>query len=210
MRTCNIFCNNVSNTSLLEKVEDSDSGSNSDLLKSPFDEDVSVSLPCSTLKDLICNHKKTLNLEENFKRISIDRQELWYESVAIFKNPSFDAEAAPMVKFLGETGIDAGGVRREYGSLLCKELFSAKVNLFEGKEDRKLPLYSSDNMCSRMFQIAGKMVSYLVIHVDIGVPCLSPAVYQYISSSTIAPDHCSIEDVVDLELKELILKVQVV
>ena len=103
MRTCHIFCNNVSNTSLLEKVEDSDSGSNSDLLKSPFDEDVSVSLPCSTLKDLICNHKKTLNLEENFKRISIDRQELWYESVAIFKNPSFDAEAAPMVKFLGET-----------------------------------------------------------------------------------------------------------
>ena len=98
MRTCNIFCNNVSNTSLLEKVEDSDSGSNSDLLKSPFDEDVSVFLPCSTLKDLICNHKKTLNLAENFKRISIDRQELWYESVAIFKNPSFDAEAAPMVK----------------------------------------------------------------------------------------------------------------
>ena len=200
MRTCNIFCNNVSNTSLLEKVEDSDSGSNSDLLKSPFDEDVSVFLPCSTLKDLICNHKKTLNLAENFKRISIDRQELWYESVAIFKNPSFDAEAAPMVK----------AMRRDYGSLLCKELFSAKVNLFEGKEHRKLPLYSSDNMCSRMFQIAGKMVSYLIIHLDIGVPCLSPAVYQYISSSTIARDHCSIEDVVDLELKELILKVQVV
>ena len=49
-----------------------------------------------------------------------------------------------MVKFEGEAGIDAGGVRREYGSLLCKELFSAKVNLFEGKQDRKLPLYSSE------------------------------------------------------------------
>ena len=164
-------------------------------------------MPCSTLKDLMCCHKRTLNLEENFKRISIDREELWYESVAIFKNPSFDAMAVPMVKFHGEVGIDAGGVRREYGSLLCKELFSAKVNLFEGKDDRKLPLYSSDNMCLRMFQIAGKMISYLIIHLDIGVPCLSPAVYHYISTLTIEPDRCSIEDVVDLDLKELILKV---
>lgn len=61
------------NTSLLEKVKHSDSSLNSDLLKSPFDEDVSVSQPCSTLKDLICIHKKTLNLKENSKRISIDR-----------------------------------------------------------------------------------------------------------------------------------------
>lgn len=70
-------------------------------------------MPCSTLKDLMCCHKRTLNLEENFKRISIDREELWYESVAIFKNPSFDATSVPMVKFHGEAGIDAGGVRRE-------------------------------------------------------------------------------------------------
>jgi hypothetical protein len=190
------------------KTQGEDSGSDSELLKSPFHIDSDpVSTPCSTLKDLMHSHKRKINLEENFKRISINREELWYESIAIFKNISFDAKAAPMVKFLGEAAIDAGGVRREYGSLLCKELFSGKANLFEGKDDRKFPIYSSDNMCSRMFQIAGKIVAYLIIHLDIGIPCLSPAVYHYISTSTIAPDYCSIEDVVDVELRELILKV---
>lgn len=62
----------------------------------------------------MCWHKKSLNLEENVKRFSIYRDELWHESIATFKNPQFDFTAAPIVRFEGEAGIDAGGVRREY------------------------------------------------------------------------------------------------
>lgn len=152
-------------------------------------------------------HKKFLNLEENVKRFSICREELWHESIATFKNPQFDFTAAPIVRFEGEAGIDAGGVRREYGSLLCKEIFSTNANLFEGQEDRKLPIYSVDGIHSRLFLLVGKIVAYFIIHLDIGVPCLSPAVYNYIASSSITPDCCSVDDVVDLELKELILQV---
>ena len=100
--------------------------------------------------------------EENIKRIRVCRDDLWHESIATFKNPQFDCTAIPNVKFEGEAGSDAGGLRREYGSLLCKEIFSGQANLFEGTEERKLPIYSIDSIYSRLFHLAGKIVAYLV------------------------------------------------
>ena len=165
-------------------LDDSESSSDLELLKSPFQENTKPApKPYSNLKDLLNSHKKSLNLDDNVKRMRFNREDLWHESLVIFKNPSFDFEASPIVKFEGEAGIDAGGVRREFGSLLCKEIFSTKTNLFEGKNDRKLPIYSVDNMCSRIFQIAGKIVSYFIIHLGIGIPCLCPATY-----------HCNVND----------------
>ena len=104
-------------------------------------------------------------------------------------------------------GVDAGGLRREYGALLCQAIFSATANLFEGPEDRKLPIYSIDGIHSRLFKLAGNMVAYLIIHLDASVPCLSPTVYKYIESGSVSPEFCSIDDVFDLELRELIEKV---
>ena len=64
-----------------------------------------------------------------------------------------------------------------------------------------------DNINARLFQLAGKMVAYLIIHLDIGIPCLSPAVYNYIATLAVNPDCCSVDDVVDLDLKEIISQV---
>ena len=104
-------------------------------------------------------------------------------------------------------GVDAGGLRREYGALLCQAIFSVTANIFEGPEDRKLPIYSIDGIHSRLFKLAGSMVAYLIIHLDASVPCLSPTVYKYIESGPVSPEFCSIDDVFDLELRELIEKV---
>lgn len=83
----------------------------------------------------------------------------------------------------------------------------AEANLFEGPEERKLPLYLIDGLYSRLFEPSGKMVSYLIIHLDIGIPCLSPAAYNYIATASVTPECCSVDDVVDLELKEQIIQV---
>lgn len=57
-----------------------------------------------------------------------------------------------------------------------------------------------------LFQLPGKMVSYLIQHLDIGIPCLSPAAYSYIATESVTPACCSVDDIVDLELKDLISK----
>ena len=90
-------------------------------------------------------HKRSLKLnEDHVKRIRAYRDEFWNESIVVFKNPQFDFTAAPRIVFAGEAGVDAGGLGREYGILLRNAIFSAKANLFEGPEDRKVPLYSID------------------------------------------------------------------
>lgn len=153
-------------------------------------------------------HKRSLKLnEDHVKPIRAYRDEFWNESIVVFKNPQFDFTAAPRIVFAGEAGVDAGGLGREYGILLRNAIFSAKANLFEGPEDRKVPLYSIDAINSRLFQLAGKMVSYLIVHLDIGIPCLSPAAYNYIATESVSPECCSVDDIVDLELKDLISKV---
>ena len=84
--------------------------------------------------------------------------------------------------------------------MLHTAIFSAKANLFEGPEDRKLPLYSIDGINSRLLQLAGKMVSYLIIHLDIGIPCLSPSAYNYIAPESVTPECCRVDDIVDRTL----------
>ena len=112
-------------------------------------------------------------------------------SIVIFKHPRFDFTAAPRISFVGGAGVDCGGLVRVYGILLQNAIFSAQVNLFVGPEDRKLPLYSKDGLYSRLFELAGKMVSYLIIHLDISIPCLSPAAYNYIATASVTPECCS-------------------
>ena len=134
----------------------------------------------STLEELMQVHKCSLGPDEdNVKRIHAYRQEFWKETIVIFKHPRFDFTAAPRVSFVGEAGVDCGGLAREYGILLRNVIFSAEANLFQGHEERKLPLYLIAGLYSRLFELAGKMVPYLIIHLDIGIPCLSPAAYNY-------------------------------
>ena len=75
----------------------------------------------------------------------------------IFKSPKFDMYvAAPRVTFLGEAGIDCGGLSKEFGSLLRREIFSSGVSLFEGEDQRKMPIFSVQGLQSRLFQLVAK------------------------------------------------------
>lgn len=142
-------------------------------------------------------------------RFYIDRQELWQDSISAFKNPKFIPTHRPKVHFEGEAGIDAGGLSREFGISLRQEIFSAKAHLFEGQDGNKLPIYNINGIQSNLFFLAGKMIAYLIIHLDIGVPVLSPAFYSYMVSQDIATasEYCCVDDVADYEIKDWINQV---
>ena len=60
-------------------------------------------------------------------------------------------------------------------------------------DERKLPLYYITGIHSRLFEVVGKMVAYLVVHLDIGILRLSQAVKQYIATTSLelAANHSS-------------------
>ena len=68
------------------------------------------------LSELLQDHKRSLKLVEgNVKQLTVRRDEFWKEAIATFKNPEFDYTASPSIVLEGEAGVDAGGLKREYG-----------------------------------------------------------------------------------------------
>lgn len=49
------------------------------------------------------------------------------------------------------------------------------------------------------------MVAHLIVRLDIGIPCLSQAVKQYIATTflEVAANHCSIDDMMIMKWKSL-------
>ena len=68
---------------------------------------------CDLLRQL-----KEKVLKDGIQRITVARNTLWEDTVALFKSTGFDP--TPRVRFEDEEGIDAGGLRMEYFTLLMK------------------------------------------------------------------------------------------
>lgn len=126
-------------------------------------------------------HRQQLDSQE-CNRLSVHREQFWEDCVVFFKNPKFNPRYPLRIRFAGEAGLDAGGLRREFGSLLVSKLFSSEAMLFEGSDDRKVPVYNADAVHSNLFHLAGKICAYLLSRLDLSVSCLSPVIYSYITT----------------------------
>lgn len=102
------------------------------------------------LDDVMYSYKRYFGLigKESF---IISRDDLWRESVVIFKNLKFKEIGRFRVIFEGEVGIDGGGFGKEFGILLREKIFLLEVNLFEGIDGRKLSIYFMEGIYLRMF-----------------------------------------------------------
>eukprot|EP00020_Sapocribrum_chincoteaguense_P008843 CAMPEP_0170737446 /NCGR_PEP_ID=MMETSP0437-20130122/4129_1 /TAXON_ID=0 /ORGANISM="Sexangularia sp." /LENGTH=1095 /DNA_ID=CAMNT_0011075829 /DNA_START=68 /DNA_END=3355 /DNA_ORIENTATION=- len=85
------------------------------------------------------------------------------------------------VQFVGEDGVDEGGVAREFFHLLCAELFDPKYGLFYPAGERGEYLWFSpdvpEDTLPRLHLLGVVMALALVNDVQIPVP-LAPAVFQ--------------------------------
>ena len=155
------------------------------------------------------SHRHKYGPEEGVNRINVDRETLWEDSIITFKSPKFDTRGTLRVRFAGQARLDAGGLRMEYCSLLAKAIFSKEASLFEGSTDRFVPIYNASAIQSDIFGLAGKMMSYMIVHHDVSFSCMSPAVYEYLVTEDLdkAARLSSVLDVPDWDIREIISKV---
>lgn len=152
-----------------------------------------------------CKEKGTEYIEINRMQTSMLRQIL-----KIYKNPRFSLRKHLDVNFIGEQGIDFGGPTKEFFykgiSALTKVDNIFNVQLFGGKMGNLLPLCGVDPVSDGWYIIAGKLVAHSIFHEGPGFIGLSPAIVQYICTGSIskAKELVNIEDLCDLELKDLI------
>ena len=68
--------------------------------------------------------------KDGCNRFTVNREELWCDSIVLFKSPGFCVEHPLRIRFQGEAGVDARELSREYATLLRNALFFSRSTPF--------------------------------------------------------------------------------
>ncbi len=92
---------------------------------------------------------------------SVKRDEIWRCALTFYKNAQVNPQRLKknlIIEFDGEQGVDGGALKREFFSLLFKEI---DWRMFEGSKDHKIPRKGCDNI--GLFKLAGAMLCHAVM-----------------------------------------------
>lgn len=138
---------------------------------------------CRCLQDGLDKIKNRLVEQESKWNISVIRASLMKTSLAVFEDgEDQDWEKEIVVKFVGEEGVDAGGLRRELFSLFFKQTDMIEDNTFSAfgvalKEER--------------YTLLGKLLAMALVFGHPGIRCLHPSLTEYILAESIPESlHC--------------------
>ncbi|CAB4005954.1 E3 ubiquitin- ligase UPL2-like [Paramuricea clavata] len=131
----------------------------------------------------------------------LDRnKDILEQAVRKYKHPSFDTTRPLNVAFQDEPGVDAGGVTREYFSLLMQRLENqtGTLKLFEGTRGHLVPMHNY-YLSGGLFVMVGKMILHASLNKCNGMAGLSQAAVTYIISGSCnaVVEHIVLDDIPD-------------
>ena len=139
--------------------------------------------------DMLQRHAAT-NVDEHAEySLTVDRtsrESLWRSVVGLYKSALLRPKKLRkrlVVSFEGEAGADAGSLRKEFFEDSIKE---ANLRLFEGDDKNRVP--KKEWSLEGIFEVAGMLVAHSLLQDGPGLPCLCPAIFQYLVSDN--PSDC--------------------
>ncbi|KAK1902774.1 G2/M phase-specific E3 ubiquitin-protein ligase [Dissostichus eleginoides] len=138
-------------------------------------------------------------------RFNICRSNIWDGAVRGFKRATFSEKKDILVKFSDdegrfEEGLDTGGPKREFLSLLMKEL--NKRPIFDGPVESRYLVYNSTAIREDEYYLAGKMIAVSIVHGGPGPNFLSEDLVSYISGQS--SFKASVGDITDEEIGKVL------
>ena len=133
--------------------------------------------------------------------ISIHREDALHS----FKSTGFSASKHLKVTFIGEPGVDAGGLLREFFELLLRQIASNN-SLFRGSEISRVPNHNIIELSKKTYFYIGCMFAASIVHGGPGSSFLSHSVADYILKG-FDKVNVSFDDVPDLFIREKLIKV---
>ncbi|KAL5470935.1 hypothetical protein EMCRGX_G028994 [Ephydatia muelleri] len=157
---------------------------------------VPVSLE-SVLLALSCgiNYDKVTNIE-------VRRGSVFANALRAARRPTFCVSGALKVEFIGEPAVDAGGPKREFFSILAKEMsqiiFEGPVNMISFKHDPA-------GIEANMFYCIGMLMAMAVVQCSTGFPFLCDAMFAYMCN---IPLQLSVDEIPDQTARKLAEQIQ--
>ncbi|KAF3833299.1 hypothetical protein F7725_026964 [Dissostichus mawsoni] len=143
-----------------------------------YREEMNVTLPA-----IIANLSQPID-HGRVSRFNISRANVWDGAVRGFKRTSYSENCDMLVKFTDdagvfEEGIDSGGPRREFLSLLMKNLKDRPI--FDGPDGHRFLVYNANAVREDEYYLAGKMIAVSVVHGGPGPHFLSEDLVRYLA-----------------------------
>ncbi|XP_062866425.1 G2/M phase-specific E3 ubiquitin-protein ligase-like [Trichomycterus rosablanca] len=155
-----------------------------------------------TLPEIITNLSHPID-HGRVSRFNISRSNVWDGAIRGFKRATYSETCDMLVRFTDdagvfEDGIDAGGPRREFLTLLMKHLKDRPI--FDGPAGQRFLVYNANAVREDEYYLAGKMIAVSVVHGGPGPHFLSEDLVHYLAGQP------SFKATVDLIIEEEIGK----
>ncbi|KAL6466112.1 hypothetical protein MHYP_G00262450 [Metynnis hypsauchen] len=139
-----------------------------------------------TLLDIIANLSHPID-RGRVSRFNISRSNVWDGAIRGFKRATYSETCDMLVKFTDDTGafedgIDAGGPRREFLTLLMNQLRDRPI--FDGPPGRRFLVYNANAVREDEYYLAGKMIAVSVVHGGPGPHFLSEDFVRYLAAQS--------------------------
>ena len=116
--------------------------------------------------------------------ITVESSSVVSSAIKYYKRSTVDMRRPLSLSFRGTPTIDAGGPKRQFFTDTLNAL-KDEYNLFEGSEDRLLPVYSTSVLASGLLKVIGQVIVHSVLFKGPAFAFLAPCIYKYISSGSV-------------------------
>ena len=127
----------------------------------------------------------------------------------MLKRGQLDIKKVPDVTVIGEEGIDAEGLTKEFFTLVMVALTSDTGGylMFEGQRDHLVPVISEEFHQSGCFKYVGQLIGMSVLHSGVGMIGLSRGltIFMVTEDVEVASCHLSVKDVPDYCIQQALI-----
>jgi hypothetical protein len=109
---------------------------------------------------------------------SDDDADDWMDAAISFYKKGFDKNSYVMLRMTGQPGVDTGGIRRQFFSVVFSEIAE---RFFEGPHNRLRPAFKASLLSSGLLTIIGTMIAHNILMDGQGFPYMADYVYYYIA-----------------------------
>lgn len=137
-----------------------------------------------------------------------DDEEMVGTALAYYKNDRFNKAAYVKIIMKRQPGIDTGGVRRQFLSIVLSDIaLSRSVKVFEGPVHRLRPSFRASNLSSGLLSTIGAMIGHSLLMDGCGFPYLSEYCYYYIAGYTDKALTCITSEDIGEQVKHVVEQV---
>lgn len=118
---------------------------------------------------------------EIFVKLHVRRESLVQDTISQLLSGEKNIKKPLKVHFIGEEGVDEGGIRKEFFQLVVKDLFDPEFNMFTYYESTRLYWFNPDTIVTSVdFEIIGMILGMAIYNSTILYVGLPMAIYKKI------------------------------